>query len=311
MNNPLMYTDPSGYNWWKNIGSWCKENSQLIGAVTGIAVSIAVVAIVVASGGTATPLLLALAGSAGGFTSGCLSTGLAGGNGWQVIGNGLLQGAIGFAAGYIGGTIGKSAAQGAVHLSTQFLGGYSMQISSPLVNGAVMGAIGGAAGGGITGFAVGFGTGFIASGGDLGIAWKSGLNGGAQGVLIGGAIGFASGAYSSYKYCSDNNIDMWNGKSLGNPQQPTTFDHPDGWQESSTDKSGGTKYQDPNNTRGNNLRYMPGNPNSPQPEQQVPYVKYQYDGKYYDVNGNPVQGGGKTGDAHIPLDLFNLNKMPQ
>ena len=220
MNNPLMYFDPTGYNWrswcFKAAG-WAKENSQTIGTIAGIAVSVAIIA---ATGGTATPLLLAIASGAGGFASGSISTYLSGGSGLQILGNGLMQGAIGFAAGYVGGTLGKAAGQGAVHLSAKLFDGAAMKIASPLINGAVFGAIGGAAGGGVTGFAVGFGSAYIASGGNLNTAWNAGLNGAAQGAIMGGAIGFASGAYSSYKYCSEKNINLWNGKSTSTSLAP-------------------------------------------------------------------------------------------
>jgi len=54
---------------------------------------------------------------------------------------------------------------------------------------------------------------------------------------------------------------------------------------------------------------MPGNPNSPNILQRNPYVKFMKDGKYYDVSGNPLPNGNVPG-AHIPLDNFSINKMP-
>lgn len=74
-------------------------------------------------------------------------------------------------------------------------------------------------------------------------------------------------------------------------------------------KSGGTKYVDPKNPH-NNIREMPGNPNSPYPEQQKPYVIYKKNGVAYDVNGNPLQNA-RDPAAHIPRDKFDINKMPK
>lgn len=55
---------------------------------------------------------------------------------------------------------------------------------------------------------------------------------------------------------------------------------------------------------------MPGNPNSPNPSQRIPYIKFMKEGKFYDVNGNPLNSGNLP-DAHIPLDKFDINKMPK
>jgi len=49
---------------------------------------------------------------------------------------------------------------------------------------------------------------------------------------------------------------------------------------------------------------MQGNPNSPNPAQQVPYVKRQIDGKFYDASGRQVPGDSPG--AHIPLDQFKF-----
>lgn len=54
---------------------------------------------------------------------------------------------------------------------------------------------------------------------------------------------------------------------------------------------------------------MPGNPNSPNPAQQNPYVIYKSNGISYDVNGLPLPNA-QNRNAHIPLHLFNINKMP-
>jgi len=70
----------------------------------------------------------------------------------------------------------------------------------------------------------------------------------------------------------------------------------------------GVIYQDPNNPH-NSIRIMPGNPNSPNPAQQNPYVIYRNNGISYDMNGLPLPNGNLP-EAHIPLNLFDINKMP-
>ena len=54
---------------------------------------------------------------------------------------------------------------------------------------------------------------------------------------------------------------------------------------------------------------MPGNPNSPNVLQQNTYVKFMKEGKFYDVNGKVLPNGNVPG-AHIPLNQFNINNMP-
>lgn len=55
---------------------------------------------------------------------------------------------------------------------------------------------------------------------------------------------------------------------------------------------------------------MPGNPNSPNPLQRNPYVKFMKEEKFYDAKGNPLKSGDLP-DAHIPLNQFDINKMPK
>ena len=68
-------------------------------------------------------------------------------------------------------------------------------------------------------------------------------------------------------------------------------------------KGGGTQYVNPNNPH-DRVRAMPGNPKSPNPSQQTPYVKRQVDGKFLDKDGNVVPGDSP--EAHIPFDQFNF-----
>ena len=51
---------------------------------------------------------------------------------------------------------------------------------------------------------------------------------------------------------------------------------------------------------------MPGNPNSPNPAQQGPYIKRQKDGKFFDKDGNEVDGDSTA--SHIPLEDFDFYK---
>jgi hypothetical protein len=76
---------------------------------------------------------------------------------------------------------------------------------------------------------------------------------------------------------------------------------PKGFEPSPTSKGGGTKYTDPANPH-NNVRDMPGNPNSPNPAQQSPYVKENVSGQPIDGAGRPVSGNSP--ESHIPRDQY-------
>ncbi len=83
---------------------------------------------------------------------------------------------------------------------------------------------------------------------------------------------------------------------------------PDHWIERPSRKKGGMKWSDPNN--GNNaVRSMPGDPDSPFPHQQIPYIKDQ-NGDFRDVDGNPIGGPdpGKSPEAHIPASSFKFKR---
>jgi hypothetical protein len=84
---------------------------------------------------------------------------------------------------------------------------------------------------------------------------------------------------------------------------------PKGWITQASKKGGGTVFKDPSNPH-NIIRQMPGNPNSPNILQQNPHVKFMKEGKFYDVNGKVLPNGDVPG-AHIPLNLFDINKMPK
>ena len=78
---------------------------------------------------------------------------------------------------------------------------------------------------------------------------------------------------------------------------------PPDWIEQPAKKGGGIKYTNPNNPH-DSVRVMPGNPNSPNPLQQFPYVKRMKDGKALDKFGNPVDAS--SAEAHIPLNEFQF-----
>jgi len=80
---------------------------------------------------------------------------------------------------------------------------------------------------------------------------------------------------------------------------------PESWRIRPTRGTGGAWYYDPANM-GNAVRVMPGDPTSPYPNSQVPYVRWQRNGQPMDVNGNvlPTQ---MSPDAHIPLPDFLFN----
>ena len=95
----------------------------------------------------------------------------------------------------------------------------------------------------------------------------------------------------------------------GNEPRPPKPDRvPPDWITKPTKKNDGTEYINPENDN-DRIRVMQGNPNSPYPEQQVPYVRDQKGG-FRDVNGNPIRGPdpGRTPDAHIPYDQFRFRR---
>ncbi|WP_244265132.1 hypothetical protein [Leptospira alexanderi] len=84
---------------------------------------------------------------------------------------------------------------------------------------------------------------------------------------------------------------------------------PEGWVATPSKKGGGVLFKDPSNPH-NSIREMPGNPNSPNPAQRNPYVVFKKDGQAYDMNGNPLKNADDPA-AHIPLDKFDMSKMPK
>jgi hypothetical protein len=83
---------------------------------------------------------------------------------------------------------------------------------------------------------------------------------------------------------------------------------PEDWVEKPADTSGGTQWVNPNNPN-DRVSVMPGNPDSPYPHQQGPYVVDQKGG-FSDVNGNTISAerSGATPEAHIPYDDFKFRR---
>lgn len=79
---------------------------------------------------------------------------------------------------------------------------------------------------------------------------------------------------------------------------------PEGWRVRPTRGDGGTWYYDPSN-KGNAVRVMQGDPKSPFPNSQAPYVRWQRNGHPLDAGGN-ILPSKLSPDAHIPLSQFKF-----
>jgi len=93
------------------------------------------------------------------------------------------------------------------------------------------------------------------------------------------------------------------------PALPKPEGIPDDWIAKPSKKNGGVRYFNPKNKH-DQVRVMPGNPKSPNPRQQRPYVIDQKNGSIVDKNGRPI-GGAKpdmSPDAHIPLEDFKFRR---
>ncbi len=213
LNNPLKYTDPSGYNWFKDTGDWLGDNGKMIvtTAVT-IGVVVGVTAVIVASGGTLAPVAIAaIAGGAGGFVGGILGTALNGGTGKDYV----VNGALGLGIGALTGMAGYGAGQWGANIAKQGILKFGSSAASPMLNGMFVGGTAGAIGGSAAGFLGGF-TGTLIMTGDIDQALASGWDGMKMGAIFGFGAGAASGGYGGYKYAKDNGLNPWTGRSLSN-----------------------------------------------------------------------------------------------
>ena len=91
--------------------------------------------------------------------------------------------------------------------------------------------------------------------------------------------------------------------SSGGAEFPRPAGVPSNWIAQPSKKGGGVTYVNPSNPH-DRVRVMPGNPNSPNPAQQGPYIKRQKDGKYYDKNSKEVPGDSP--ESHIPANEFKF-----
>ena len=57
------------------------------------------------------------------------------------------------------------------------------------------------------------------------------------------------------------------------------------------------------------VRVMEGNPNSPNPGQQCPYVRHSVNGKFLDKYGNIVHKNKP--EAHIPFEEYSFEKISE
>ena len=218
LNNPLKYTDPNGEFWhivigaavggvanlimnWGNCdGFWEYAAAFTAGAVGGAATA----AVGGTDGGASFWAAVGVSAGAGALTASTNSVisqtinNFSGSVDWSQVGfNGLVGGVSGMAS-YGAGQWASN------HLGNAILGGF--QINSPMLSQGINGMIGGAAGG----YASGFTAGFMFSGGNLDAAFQGGSSGLKSGAIIGGGVGLGSG----YLYAKQNNLDIWNGKSL-------------------------------------------------------------------------------------------------
>ncbi len=182
MNNPLMYTDPSGYTWFSHFGNWISQNWK------PIVTTIATAAIITAA------CLIPGVGEAA-FLGAYFNVALQAMSGTINSYSGLMS-AIGIGAltGMIGGGIGSLA-------STITTAGY---VLPGVIIGTVSGGISGAITGGLT---QGLNNYLLGNGNFWG-----GLGQGAlSGLITGGIIGGITGGIQGYKNAVKAGVDPWTG----------------------------------------------------------------------------------------------------
>jgi len=136
LNNPLRYTDPSGYTWFSHLGRWLgSDGSGFVTTLTTIGVAFAVAAICVSTGGIGLGLCMPLAGmiggACGGLAGGVLGTAFAGGSGGDYLRNGLTGAAIGGVCGLMGGSmISSGLSKTLAAVSTSFAGSVMSSLAS-------------------------------------------------------------------------------------------------------------------------------------------------------------------------------------
>ncbi|WP_268225813.1 glycohydrolase toxin TNT-related protein, partial [Sinomicrobium oceani] len=222
LNNPLIYTDPTGeiiplivigvgaivgayiggsqangtwnpLKWnWKSSDTWIGIGGGAVIGAAGGAVATAVAGSIAAVG-VSSLMSTAIGGAAGGVIQGGGFSLMPGGDG-----NVLRGAALGAVSGFVGGAAGHVASKG---INNIMVNGFN--ISSPVLKGAVGGAAGGAAGG----YAGGFASGLIMTG-DFTLAHKAGV----QGFGMGAGIGAVSGFATQYAIAKQQGVNPWSGK---------------------------------------------------------------------------------------------------
>jgi RHS repeat-associated protein len=314
LNNPLKYTDPSGeivwFIWagaaivggvgnlisnWKNVdGFWDGLSTFAVGA--GAACGM------LATGGASAGVVMSV-GAAGGAVVGA-NNNIVTQTGKNFSGfNRVDWGQVGISSA-IGGVSGAASAGAGLGASKmKFL---VNGVNNSVLRSAVVSPFAAAAGHVAGGTAAN-----LFAGQDFGNAFANSFEGIGSSMAVGAAIGVSTTIAVSYI----NGVNPFNGKELNNTSVKLTDAStrpegiPDNWIEKQSSKGGGTIYQDPNNPR-NSLRVMPGNPNSPNPAQRNPYIKYQQNGIFYDKFGTPLPNG-RTVSSHIPENMFDITKMPR
>jgi hypothetical protein len=242
INNPLGYTDPSGYSFWDRVKDAFKLNIFLPGVVldplywfapqfhaqyAGQALGIAASAVVMYYTGDP-----ALAGAAGGFASGFANSLLNGGS----VGDAFKAGAIGAAIGYAMGGI-TSAIGGYYGDGWQ---GWTTEIARAATHGAVGGIYAEATGGDfLTGFAgsfVGSFAGHASNNFIKGDTWGAiagrttvaAVAGGTTSVIGGGK--FANGAFTAaFQHLLNNERTLIMSKATNNAGQSGNTEQPSAW----------------------------------------------------------------------------------
>ncbi|MGH7033806.1 MAG: hypothetical protein ACREFL_08770 [Stellaceae bacterium] len=81
---------------------------------------------------------------------------------------------------------------------------------------------------------------------------------------------------------------------------------PPDWTADEADRDGGVLYRNPADPQYDNVRIMPGDPQSSNPAQRGPYVIDQQSGRFLTKDGTRVQGG-KGPEVHIPLQNYRFD----
>jgi RHS repeat-associated protein len=189
LNNPLKYTDPSGYTWFSSFGNWVADNWKPI-VTTVVAVAVGVV-VTVATAGIGSPVVIAMiSAAAAGLAGGVTDTALNGGSFSQCLGTGIQGAVIGGFAGFSGGAVGVGA-------------GWALNAAAEISGGIIGGAVAGATGA--------FAGGFVGST-MMGQSFNESLKMGLYGAIAGGVIGGIAGGYEAYKSeharVADGNLDV-------------------------------------------------------------------------------------------------------